>query len=254
MAITFVASGAWTSSASTSTGATPPLPAGWAAGDMLLLLCCSKQNSASYGLDTVTGWTLLDSAVGGTGAGYGAGTGNTVAAVDYRVAVAGDTAPVIPAPTGGSTTTASGNVLLCCVLAFRNATGMWGVGSCGQTQNTTATAWSTGTGTNTATPTLNDFLIAFTAISLSTTTVTSPLIVAASATIGASTVTPTKGASTIGADIGAHSFYASVTAGTASAAPNITETQSATTYGAGMVVRIREVTGIPHRRGANYRR
>lgn len=248
MSVSFVATGAWTASGTTSTGMTPPLPTGWAAGDMLLLFVNSKQSGADYQLNLISGWTFLENGIGGTSATYAAGAGNTVTSICYRVAQAGDTAPVIGAPIGGSTANTTGNVALGAVFAFRATTGLWAtVISWALAQNTTATAWAPSNAVDASTDIKSgDFLVASTGISLSTTTVTSPVMTATGATVGASTVTPTKGASTVGADIGAHSFYAAVTAGTASAVPGLTETQSSTTYGSGMIVRLREaLPGAP---------
>lgn len=256
MAVSFVAAGAWAASGSTSTAAAPALPAGWAVGDFLLLTVAWKQTGAS--LTAPVGWTTItNSAASFNGSGYGAGAGDVNVATFYRVATTGQTAPTILPLTGGSTNNTSGNVMLASVVAFRSSLNTWVLPGAtgGQTDSdganfdTSTTAWShTGNGSVAADIASGDMIHVGLGMSLSTATQSNHNWAMSGLTVGARTVAPTKGSSTVGADLGATTYYAAVTAGArgvsdfASAVTSVT--QSAATYGCGVWTRIRDANPV----------
>lgn len=240
MALTFVAAGAWAASASTSAAAAPALPTGWAAGDVLVLIVHWKQKGAT--LTTPTGWTPVGSPVlSANGAAYGAGAGDTATAVFYTVATAGQTAPTIPALTGGGTANTTGNVMEAMIVAYRADSQSYQVVASYGAQSTSALAWSIVGGA--ADYAVSDALFISLAMSLSTTTVTAPNVAIPGCVLGGISV-GTKGASTTGADIGAYWYRTSINGGSGTT-PTMTATQSASTYGTGVTIGVRELPLSP---------
>lgn len=93
MAITYRSTGAISNS--TATPLVPGMPAGWAAGDLLILRVGTKAATPPT-VTTPSGWTAPSNNVSTGGAGTaGADAGPVLATVLYRVAQAGDTAPSV---------------------------------------------------------------------------------------------------------------------------------------------------------------
>lgn len=97
MPITFVAAGAKAEAASGNI--TPALPTGWAADDILIVVCTQKDNVVS----TITaGWTIFGAANNGTAC---------RSLIAWKRAVGGETAPTI--------THTAGNAIVGAIAAFR---------------------------------------------------------------------------------------------------------------------------------------
>lgn len=90
---TFVATAG--TAATVATSITPALPAGWAAGDLVLIAILGKYRSADC--DTPAGWTSITGRIQHSITTTGNDTGNVFAKVYGRVMQAGDTAPTFTA-------------------------------------------------------------------------------------------------------------------------------------------------------------
>lgn len=241
MAISYVATGAWAFSSSTSTAAAPAMPAGFAAGDLLLLAVHWKQKTAT--LTTPSGWTRLGtSGVSTNGAGYGTGTGDTAVAIFYLISTTGaESAPTISALTGGSTNNTSGNVMGAKISAWRNAVGLWDIDYAYSQENTSSTSWSVPFAAIDITA--GDQLIFSYSAAISTATPSAPGT-SGGAGLTVNWVAPvgdgTKSSSGIGADISTMNYRSSSVTGSTSSALTWTLTQSVATYGAVCMIRLRE--------------
>jgi hypothetical protein len=262
MALAQQAAGSWAFSASTSTMPTVTLGS-TTVGDLNVILVAFKQIGATFTVPT--GWTtLLAKTSSSNGTAYAVAAGDVSILMLGRVFVSGDTAPTLAALTGGSTTTASGNVVGINTRAYRATTGFYDVGVASFNRSTTATAWgnaftltvaaNTGTGisSSVATPyAASDIVLSFQAPTLSTATFSALALTQTSATFSAVTNTPVAAGSTTGADLGVNAFWASVTTpgtGTVTSA----STLSATAYGMQSLVRLREAPA-PAITQASYR-
>jgi hypothetical protein len=139
MSLAFVAQTTPTFSASTSTVPTLTAPTGVAAGDLVLIVAVYKQISATF--TDPTGWTKLGGFQTANGAAYGASTGDVAIRIYARVWQAGDTIPTLAALTGGSTTSASGNVVGAFTIAYRATSGVYDISAQVNAQSTSATTW-----------------------------------------------------------------------------------------------------------------
>ena len=79
------------------TSGTVPLPTGWAAGDLALLVAETQHNDTPISGWTPTGWTRITSKTTGD-CGVTANTTSTRVTVWYRRLQAGDVGPTLPAP------------------------------------------------------------------------------------------------------------------------------------------------------------
>lgn len=107
MAISYVSS----TGANGSNTATPALPAGWAAGDLAILMAASAEEDATLPVVVPSGgdWTYRGSEVSATGT-WGSGTGPRRLTFWTRVLAAGDGNPTINLPSSGGVGLAVGIV------------------------------------------------------------------------------------------------------------------------------------------------
>ena len=230
MAVAFVAAGAWVEG---TTSVTPGLPAGMAAGDVMVLFVGCKPFSAT--IVEPTGWTLIPGSDGadGTVANVG-GAGSVLWAAFQRAWQSGDAAPVVTITSGSI----SGGV----THGYSKGAGTWDVAAAKGSDAVSDTALSL---TMDADPgiTAGDHLAGFAIIPDNQTMVT-PTLTAASATIGTPNKQPATSLSTASAeDLAATGLEVACTAGTATAAAVQGWTLGGAETGGGCLVRLRESAG-----------
>lgn len=230
MAIALRAAGAW---AAGTGSVAPALPAGIAAGDIMVMFVGCKPFSAT--IVTPSGWTRLSGADGTNGStASGVDTGSVQWAVFIREWVSGDAAPTV--------TITSGNVALGMIIGFsKSATKVWDVAGAKGSDTSSGTPFSL---TMDANPGIisGDMLVSGSVIAGDNATFGTPTMTATGATIGAVTESPTTEGTTAGGnDLEASNCYAAVTAGPASAAPVVGWTLSVAQTGGGAISRLREV-------------
>ena len=229
MAATFVAASAvWTVSLND-----PAIPSGTAAGDRMFLFCVAKPYDATF--DAISGWTRLDAACGTNGTtASSVDLGSVKWEVWYRDWQSGDAAPAV-------NWSGTINVALNVIHTVRKTLAAFDIAACKGGDTTSGTALSI---TMDADPgiTSGDLLLGFSGIAGNDATFASPVISAASATIGSATEAPAaEGSTTGGNDLEASACYAACTAGAGTAAPVLAWTLSAAQTGGGCIIRVRDV-------------
>jgi len=228
----------------------PAYPAGILATDVVLLFIGQKPTAANGGtVTTPTGWTLRDEllAAGGYGTNIGADVGNTNLRVySWNTPVAGQT--------GNLTVTLSGNnVSWAFMVRVPTGGGAVSFGTADGQRTTTPTSPMTIALTDGATTTAfqsNDLAIWAMCIPTDVTTPTqfsAPSVTATGATFGTAVEINEPDSST-GNDIGGYSAYASVTAGSSTAAPSVTTTVGGVltnVRGPVVLLRVREAAAPP---------
>lgn len=239
-AITYQAPGAIAYSAGTSVA--PAYPASIAVGDLLVLIIGMKPSTANSGsVTTPTGWTAITSltGAGGYGGALGGDTGNTNVFTFFRVAPGVLTGTL-------AVTIATNNVSWAQMYRLSNATGVWSVAGTTGSDITGGTAVSVAMGANPGV-TAGDFILgAFNTPTDIDGATKYSLQALSQAGITFGTVTEiSEPNSSLGNDIGAFTYRAPVSSGTASAAPTLTATAGGTTTnvrGPGVFIRAREIT------------
>lgn len=229
MAIALRAAGAW---AVGTTSVAPAIPAGTAAGDMMIMYVGCKPFGAT--IVTPAGWTPIPGTNGANGAvASGVDTGSVQWAAFQRPWVSGDGAPTV--------TVTSGNVALGVIHSFsKSDDAAWSVAGAKGSDTSSGTGFSL---TMDANPGIvsGDFLSTMSVIAGDNSTFGTPTITATSATIGTVTENPaTEGTTAGGNDLEASASTAAVTAGAATAAPVVGWTLSVAQTGGGCIVRLRE--------------
>lgn len=236
-------------SAAGGTSVAPAYPAGLSAGDGILLILGMKPSTANSGsVTTPSGWTLIDSltGAGGYGTTLGADTGNTNLYIFAKDTVTG-------AETGSlSVTVANNNVCWAFMVRVPVGSGVLEYGAAdgsrttAPTLNTPFAVALTDSGTDPTAFAAGDLAIWAMCIPTDVTTpsqFSAPSVSATGATFGTA-VEFNEPDSQTGNDIGGYSAYASVTAGSSTAAPSVTVTATGTVTnvrGPVVLVRVREV-------------
>lgn len=210
---------------------TPGIPAGAAAGDMMLCFYGTKPYNDAPTIDQ--GWTDLGSASDGTTA-AGVDVGSMQMRVFYKQHTGSESNPTVT----NSTNNVSGAV----IIVFQKDSGYsWLTpAGAGGGDATAGTGFSVTAASN---PGINvgDMLAGYAAIRSDAGTQSSITITATSATVGSFTESPaTDLATTSGGDMAMSGGYVSVTAGAASAAPVYASTLAASHTGAAYIVRLRQ--------------
>lgn len=235
MAITLRAAGAW---AAGSTAPAPGLPAGVAAGDLMILFVGCKPFNAT--INTPTGWTAIPNTAGNNGStASGIDTGSVLWAAFYRPWVTGDAGPSI--------SITSGNVSLAVIHAFTPTTGSVFLPPVGHrgSDTTSDTGFSLTMGADFGIN-ANDMLLSHAVIAGDNSTFGTPTISAAGCTFSATTESPaTEGTTATGNDLEASAFWATCSTGPSSAAAVCGWTLSVAQTGGGTCIAIKEV--VPNR-------
>jgi len=264
--LTVVGSSAWTTSAASGATIAPSYPSGLAEGDVVYAVVHLKPGSAA--VTTPTDWTLVGSAVAGSTAAQGAGTGPTEVSVLRRVVPAGGL-------TGSQTfsLTTSPNVAQAAMagyrasgtnLAYEETWGMWQVPTTGTTGATNVSGTlGGGSGAGNLDLASKDHVLVVIAPTDDATSPSVTAVAATGATFGTITADPaTHGSSTTGNDISTGLFRVPVTAGASTAAPVVTASLATAETMVGFAWRVRATAEVPaaaarwwpQRRGPNYRR
>lgn len=233
MTIALRASGAWVASA---TDLNPAIPAGTAAGDMMLCYVGMKPYSVSIPDPDPAGWTRLTAGSGTNGTvANGIDVGSVVWATFYREWQSGDADPYF--------TVTGGNTGLAVVKSFSKTAASWETPVAAKgSDNTSGAAFSLAMDVDIGI-TVGDMLAHFATLPGNNRTFGSPTITAPSATIEAATESPaTEGTTAGGNDLESSASHALCTAGTSTAAPTCAWTLSGAQTGGGSVVRLREAS------------
>lgn len=230
MAITLRAAGAW---ASGSTSIAPALPAGIAAGDIMILFVGCKPYTAT--INVPAGWTLIEGTDGANGTTASSiDLGSVLWKAMYRSWVSGDAAPTV--------SITSGNVSLGVIHGFLPTSGSKfhiPVGAKGSDTSSGVALLLTmdvDFGID-----AGDMLVNGAVIAGNDAIFSLPTITAAGATFSAATESPaTEGTTTTGNDLEASAFWATCSTGPSIAAAVAGWTLSAVQTGGGSLVRIRE--------------
>lgn len=230
MAITLRAAGAWGVG---TTSVTPALPAGIAAGDLMIMFVGCKPYTAT--INVPAGWTLITGTNGANGAvASGIDTGSVQWAAMYRSWATGDAAPAV--------SITSGNVCLGVIHGFTPTSGskfLIPVGAKGS-DTSSDTAFSLTMDANFGIA-AGDMLVNGSVIAGNNSTFGTPVLTAAGATFSAVTESPaTEGTTANGNDLEASAYYATCSTGPASAAAVASWTLSIAQTGGGSLVRLRE--------------
>jgi hypothetical protein len=242
MALTYVATSAAATGGSTMS---QPLPAGWAADDLAVLVVASGQeDNALPSLAAIGGdWTYAGTTVGTDAAAVGVEAGPRRLTFYTRQLAAGDGAVTITQPATTLATMASRVILL-----RKAITESWRISTAAFGEDVTSgTAWSAPMTTLPSRLGAGAFVVAGRAGAVANTPVVQALsaetITAAGATIGAVTERADNGNSVNGAEAHLGVWTATVTAGTATANPVIAATLAAADTGVGGILVVNAVTG-----------
>ena len=232
MTIGFRAAGAWRAG---TTPLAPALPAGLAAGDMMVMFIHAKGFAVLP--STPAGWTQLFTNTEGAVA-TGIDVGSVRSAAYYRAWQSGDAAP--------SVTITSANVALGQIRAYTRSLGAWATTIGGFGGDTVSDATLTLATTGVSDITTGDWLIGGAGLPSDADLQSAQAITATGATIGAATERVADGLTTTGNDLAASGADAACTAGTASASAVYTATiaGAASRTGSGGVVRLRESAAV----------
>lgn len=229
MSISYVSAGTVVEHANTIT---PPLPGGFAAGQLAILQVVSGHPSDPTP-SAPSGWALVGSFAGGGGT-FASGAGPRRLTWFARVLLSSDTAPTTTIPSGGTGSVIGGFVF---TLSRTGGTGWRWAATFGE-DTTSGTAFSAAC-TPSITFTPGDFVALGWGLANSSAGPGSPAVTATGITFATVDTRP-NAAHTTG--FGARNALrsTSVTAGSATQAPTVTATLTAASVGVGAVLRVRQ--------------
>jgi hypothetical protein len=232
----FVNSGAFTSAIGSGTAPAIAYPASIVAGNILIIVLCSKYGAVT----TPTGWTLVGTLTAGNGA-AASDAGSATINMYYKVADGTETGTITLTIAASTGATASGIMHQVSITAGTTLGVACAVGSLTTPANSISIPMATNPGITT-----NDLLIFGFAVNSDGFNYSAHAITATGATIGA-VAGASEGPATTGQDCELVTGRAACTAGTATANPTLTMTATGTITatapaGAALIMRLREIS------------
>jgi trimeric autotransporter adhesin len=225
--ISLRASSAWVNGAA---NITPTIPAGAAAGDMMLCVVSSKPFNEAHSMPA--GWTSIGSAVNGSVA-AGVDVGSMKTEVFWKQHSGTEANPLVTCPTN--------NVSGAMIIAFQKAASeQWATPAGAGGGDTSAGTGFSVTVASDPGVTAGDMCVAAIGVRSDAGVITVPTFTTTGITYGTAVESPAAAlATTTGGDMAADCVHRLATAGTSSAAPVITATLAAAHTGSAYFVRLR---------------